>query len=157
MGLINLLSVGRSLIGVSHGTGHYKLAQGNLLPNFGGARPVGGAASGAVGKESDRAVAGSKSAAPGRGTGQGELKLEVPPAVATKPALTSAPTSAESAAAAVPTKAVVGKMPRVTATSPAPAAAVPTAPAATTTAAPAPARAEEKFTLGRWVGLMLNR
>ena len=156
MGLINLLSVGRSLIGVSHGTGHYKLAQGNLLPNFGGARPTGGAvggpAGGSVGKAADRAVMGSKSGAPVRGTAQGELKLEGPAAV--KLAVTEPPKVAPAAAAAAAA---------AVASSPAKAAVAETKPdpATTTTTAAAPAtagpRAEAKFTLGRWVSLMLNR
>lgn len=148
MGLINLLSVGRSLIGVSHGTGHYKLAQGNLLPNFGGVRPAGGSAGGSVGKVVDRAVAGSKSAVPARGTGQGELKLEVPAAV--KLAVTEPPKAAVAAIGAVassPTKAAVAE------TKPDPA----TAKAAATTTTAARPRAEGKFTLGRWVSLMLHR
>lgn len=166
MGLINLLSVGRSLIGVSHGTGHYKLAQGNLLPNFGGARPTGGAggapAGGSIGKAADRAVTGSKSAAPVRGTGQGELKLEVPAAMAAKPAPTAvklavteppkaatAATTASAAVAASPAKAAVAETKSDVATT------------TTTAAAAAPAtpcpRAEAKFTLGRWVSMMLNR
>ncbi len=140
MGLINLLSVGRSLIGVSHGSGHYKLAQGNLLPNFGGARPAGagagGTAGGPVGKTVERAVMGSKSATPARGTGQGELKLEVPAAV--KLAVTEPPKAAAAAVAAVSAVSAV-------------------TPSAATAAAPARPRAEEKFTLGRWVSLMLNR
>lgn len=161
MGLINLLSVGRSLIGVSHGTGHYKLAQGNLLPNFGGARPTGGVAGapagGSVGKAAERAVVGSKSAAPARGTGQGELKLEAPPAV--KLAVTASPKAATATVAAVSAVTVVSAV----TSSPATAAVAETktapATAATTPAAPTPARprAEEKFTLGRWVSLMLNR
>lgn len=154
MGLINLLSVGRSLIGVSHGSGHYKLAQGNLLPNFGGVRPTGGAANGAVGKAVDRSVMGSKSAAPARGTPQGELKLEVP--TAAKLAVTDPAKAATSAVAAVTAVNAVPSSPATAAL-----AETKTAPAsaATTPAAPTPSRprAEEKFTLGRWVSLMLNR
>jgi hypothetical protein len=44
MGLINLLSVGRSFMGSGPGHGHYKLAQENLIPTFRpgrvGARPA---------------------------------------------------------------------------------------------------------------------
>ena len=136
MGLINLLSVGRSLIGVSHGTGHYKLAQGNLLPNFGGARPLGGAAG--------KAVIRPKSAAPARGTAQSELKLEVPSPV--KQAVPEPPKVAPVAVAAVAPSLVK-------------AAAAETKPdlATATATATARPRAEEKFTLGRWVSLMLNR
>lgn len=156
MGLINLLSVGRSLIGVSHGSGHYKLAQGNLLPNFGGVRPTGGAANGAVGKVVNPSVMESKSAAPVRGTGQGELKLEVPPAVklaVTEPARAAPAATATAAATAVNAGAASPAKVAAAETKPAPASA------ATTPAAPTPSRprAEEKFTLGRWVSLMLNR
>lgn len=154
MGLINLLSVGRSLIGVSHGTGHYKLAQGNLLPNFGGARPTGGVAERAAAKPANRAVVAAKPVAPARGTAQAELPLEVPSPA--KLAATEPPKVATTATAAVTAVNAVPSSPATAAL-----AETKTAPAsaATTPAAPTPSRprAEEKFTLGRWVSLMLNR
>lgn len=134
MGLINLLTVGRSLSGVSHGGGHYKLASANLLPNFSAGRAVtrGATAVTAAAAPEKRPEPAPQKAPPAsapqtRDGAQPELKL-------TSPAPVTAGTASVADAAA--TKSV---------------------PAPVTARATAPAGAQSKFTLGRWVRLLVNR
>ena len=138
MGLINLLTVGRSLSGVSHGAGHYKLAPANLLPNFSAGRAATRSAAAVIAvaapvkaPEPAPQKAPIASAPRTRAVVQPELKLTSP-----------APATA---GAASTTDAVATKTVQAPVTAPAQASAT------------APAGAQSKFTLGRWVRLMLNR
>ncbi len=129
MGLMDLLRVDRSFSNQPHGAGHYKLAQGNLLPNFGGDRwPVSAPA-----KRAETASPVAKATAPVREVAQGELPLASAAksvfGQAAGKTVAAAPVAAKPAAAGPVQEARAGRPPVEGA----------------------------KFTLGRFVRLILNR
>ena len=139
MGLINLLTVGRSLSGVSHGGGHYKLASANLLPNFSAGRAVSRGAAAVL------VVAAPAVTAPAKPSEPAPRKMPVanapPSQEVAQPELKLAPAVAATERAASVVNVAANK----------------TAPPLVTAPVTAAPRAQAKFTLGRWVRLMLNR